>query len=107
MAAWRHAIAAGSILVLVSAAAAARPTAGGPGRNRAGGGKPELVEPWGAAGGGVLRSGWGGSRSPADSSVPAGLFLRAMTSLPGHYQDDHEALEAHLREEHAIFTASE
>ncbi|CAM9356120.1 unnamed protein product, partial [Ectocarpus sp. 8 AP-2014] len=107
MAAWRHALAAGSIVVLVSAAAAARPTAGGPGRNRAGGGKPELVEPWGDSGGGVLRSGWGESRSPADSSVPAGLFVRAMTSLPGHYQDDHEALEAHLREEHAIFAASE
>ncbi|CAB1111658.1 unnamed protein product [Ectocarpus sp. CCAP 1310/34] len=57
MAAWRHALAAGSIVMLVSAAAAARPTVGGPGRNRAGGGKPEFVEPWGDAGGRVLRSG--------------------------------------------------
>ena len=30
-----------------------------------------------------------------------------MTSLPPHYHDDHEALEDHLREEHAIFAASE
>lgn len=30
-----------------------------------------------------------------------------MTSLPPHYRDDGENLEAHLREEHAIFTALE
>lgn len=45
--------------------------------------------------------------SGSSGGVPARLFVRAMTSLPPHYHDDHEALEDHLREEHAIFAASE
>lgn len=48
-----------------------------------------------------------GSSSGGGGGVPARLFVRAMTSLPPHYRDDHGALEDHLREEHAVFAASE
>ena len=51
-------------------------------------------------------SGWAHESSDG-GGVPAGLFVRAMTSLAPHYRDDPQALEAHLREEHAIFAASE
>eukprot|EP00903_Cladosiphon_okamuranus_P005711 g5671.t1 len=78
---------------------------------------PESVEPWGDANSSRKASVPPGPMPtsmskgvPAVSGgggVPARLFVRAMTSLAPHYRDDHEALEDHLREEHAIFAASE
>ncbi|CAM9890231.1 unnamed protein product [Pylaiella littoralis] len=70
------------------------------------GSKPrEPVEPWGDDSNRPPVPGWV-SRSP-DSGVPAEWFVAAMTSLAPHYRDDGEALEAHLREENAIFAALE
>eukprot|EP00752_Nemacystus_decipiens_P012771 g11310.t1 len=84
------------------AAAAAEPVSGM---------NPESVEPWGDATSSrkAARPPDAGSMSAVRGTggVPARLFVRAMTSLPPHYRDDHGALEDHLREEHAIFSALE
>lgn len=37
--------------------------------------------------------------------MPSSLFARAMTSLPAHYRDNLDALDAHLMEEHRSFVA--